>query len=59
MMQAEFALGQLLNALTWRLDGSRASAVSSGDGSLILFDAQGAQRKHSIYRAGRRVGPGK
>ena len=55
MMEAEFRLGELLHAKTWRLDGSLASTVAQGNGSLILFDAEGEPRRHSVYQNGRRV----
>jgi len=55
MMEAEFRLGELLHAKTWRLDGSIASTVAHGNGSLILFDAEGEPRRHSVYQNGRRV----
>lgn len=59
MMEAEFRLGELLHARTWKLDGSPASAVARGNGDLILFDARGELRRHSVYRDGRRVRSGK
>ena len=55
MMEAEFHLGQLLNSLTWRLDGTQASSVAQGSGRLILFNSSGEQRKNSTYRQGRKV----
>ena len=59
MMEAEFHLGQLLNSLTWRLNGTQASSVAQGNGHLILFNSSGEQRKNSTYRQGRKVSSGK
>jgi len=55
MMEAQLRQGQMLSAQSWHSNGEKASAMSNGTGTLILFDSKGRKRSESVYQNGSRI----
>jgi len=53
--EAVFEAGKLLAGMTWKPDGSLASEVQNGTGTLVMFHPNGAKSRESVYLNGDRV----